>query len=218
MSAGRSPDFASPKASDLVFAALIGGLAGAALGARSNRVGAASSTIGGASLLVAAKAVARARRRGIENQALWYRILSTGALVAPLGWLAGKTTSAGPTQIGIGTGLLAGVLGVRPQKVVLGPLVGAAVGRGIGGARTQAIAGRGSDGHAGALPDVVGGGVPRHPGDTASRSRQHRRSTVRRTAGSAVRLCGCRLCAVASGGAWWHLRSRRWRRRHRRVA
>src|SRR5215204_543194 len=131
MSAGRSPDFASPKASDLVFAALIGGLAGAALGARSNRVGAASSTIGGASLLVGAKAVARARRRGIENQALWYRILSTGALVAPLGWLAGKTTSAGPTQIGIGTGLLAGVLGVRPQKVVLGPLVGAAVGRGL---------------------------------------------------------------------------------------
>ena len=111
MSAGRSPDFASPKASDLVFAALIGGLAGAALGARSSRVGAASSTIGGASLLVAAKAVARARRRGIENQALWYRILSTGALVAPLGWLAGKATSAGPTQIGIGTGLLAGLLG-----------------------------------------------------------------------------------------------------------
>jgi hypothetical protein len=130
MSAGRSPDFASPKASDLLFAALIGGFAGAALAARSNRVAAALSTIGGATLLVGAKAVARTRRRGIENQALWYRILSTGALVAPLGWLAGKTTSAGPTQIGTATGLLAGLLGVRPQKVVLGPLVGAAVGRG----------------------------------------------------------------------------------------
>src|SRR5215213_6664476 len=113
MSAGRSPDFASPKASDLVFAALIGGVAGAALAPRSNRVAAALSTIGGASLLVGAKAVARARRRGIENQALWYRILSTGALVAPLGWLAGKTR-AGPTQIGTATGLLAGLLGVRP--------------------------------------------------------------------------------------------------------
>src|SRR5829696_9633336 len=124
------PDFASPRASDLVFAALIGGVAGAALGARSNRVAAALSTIGGATLLVGAKAVARARRRGIENQALWYRILSTGALVAPLGWLAGKTR-AGPTQIGTATGLLAGLLGVRPQKVVLGPLVGAAVGRGL---------------------------------------------------------------------------------------
>ena len=128
MSAGRSPDFASPKASDLVFAALIGGFAGATLAARSNRVAVALSTIGGATLLAGAKAVARARRRGIEIQPLWYRILSTGALVAPLGWLAGKTTSAGPTQIGTATGLLAGLLGVRPQKVILGPLVGAAVG------------------------------------------------------------------------------------------
>src|SRR5215208_188596 len=123
MSAGLSPDFASSKASDLVFAALIGGVAGAALAPRSKRVGAALSTIGGASLLVGAKAVARARRRGIENQALWYRILSTGALVAPLGWLAG-------------------LLGVRPQKVVLGPLVGAAVGRGLaaGGRRPSPAA------------------------------------------------------------------------------
>jgi hypothetical protein len=128
MSARRSPDIASPKASDLVIAALNGGVAGAALAARSNKVAAALSTIGGATLLASAKAVARARRRGIENQALWYRILSTGAMVAPLGWLAGKTTSAGPTQIGTATGLLAGLLGVRPQKVVLGPLVGAAVG------------------------------------------------------------------------------------------
>ena len=59
MSAGRSPDFASPKASDLAFAALIGGLAGAALAARSNRAAVALSTIGGATLLAGAKAVAR---------------------------------------------------------------------------------------------------------------------------------------------------------------
>ena len=142
MSAGRSPDFASPKASDLVFAALIGGFAGAALAARSNRVAAALSMIGGATLLAGAKAVARTRRRGIGIQPLWYRILSTGALMAPLGWLAGKTTSAGPTLIGTATGLLAGLLGVRPQKVVLGPLVGAAVGWGMaaGGRRPSPAA------------------------------------------------------------------------------
>lgn len=52
-------------------------------------------------------------------------------MIAPLGWLAGKITSAGPTLIGTATGLLAGLLGVRPQKVILGPLVGAAVGRGL---------------------------------------------------------------------------------------
>ena len=131
MSAGPPPDPASLKASDLVFAALIGGFAGAALAARSNRIATALSTIGGATLLAGAKAVASAGRRGIEIQPLWYRILSTGALVAPLGWLAGKTTSAGPTQIGTATGLLAGLLGVRPQKVILGPLVGAAVGWGL---------------------------------------------------------------------------------------
>jgi hypothetical protein len=131
MSAAPPPDRASPKASDLAIAALIGGVAGAALAARSSRLGAVLSTIGGATLLAVAKAVARARKRPIENQPLWYRILSTGALVAPLGWLAGKTTSAGPTQIGTATGLLAGLLGIRPQKVVLGPLVGAVIGRGL---------------------------------------------------------------------------------------
>src|SRR4030095_11279272 len=96
-----------------------------------DRMAAALSTIGGATLLVSAKAVARTRRRGIEIQPLWDRILSTGGLGAPLGWLAGTMPSAGPTQIGTATGLLTGLLGVRPQKVILGPLVGAAVGRGL---------------------------------------------------------------------------------------
>jgi hypothetical protein len=131
VSVAQPPDRASPNASDLAIAALIGGVAGATLAAGSSRLGVALSTIGGATLLAVAKAVARARRRGIENQALWYRILATGALVAPLGWLLGKTTSARPIHIGIATGLLAGLLGVRPQKVVLGPLVGTAIGWGL---------------------------------------------------------------------------------------
>lgn len=131
MPAAQPPDLLSPKASDLVISALIGGIAGAALATRSSRRGKPLSMIGGATLLAVAKALARAGRSPIDNQALWYRILSTGALVAPLGWLAGRTTSAPPTQIGTATGVLAGLLGVRPQKVVLGPLVGAAVGRGL---------------------------------------------------------------------------------------
>ena len=131
MSTAQSQDFASLKASDLVIAALIGGVAGAVLAGRSRRQRAAVSTIGGAMLLAVGKAFARVGRRPVDNQALWYRVLSTGALVAPLGWLAGRTTSAGPTHIGAATGLLAGVLGVRPQKVILGPLVGAAIGWGL---------------------------------------------------------------------------------------
>jgi hypothetical protein len=130
MSTAQSPDRASPKGSDLVIAALLGGVAGAALAARSSRLGRALSTIGGATVLAVGKAGARRGRRPIDNQALWYRILASGALVAPLGRLAGRT-GARPTQIATATGLLAGLLGVRPQKVVLGPLVGAAIGRAL---------------------------------------------------------------------------------------
>jgi hypothetical protein len=132
MAGAQPPDLSSSKVSEVVIAALIGGVAGAALAARSGRRGAALSTIGGATLLAVGKAIARARKRSpIDNQALWYRILASGAMVAPLGRLAGRTTSATPTQIGTATGLLAGLLGVRPQKVVLGPLVGAVIGRGL---------------------------------------------------------------------------------------
>lgn len=129
MSAASPPDRASPKVSEVVISAVIGGVAGATLAARSSRLVAGLSMVGGATLLAVAKTLARAGRRPIDNQALWYRILATGALVAPLGSLAGRTTSAGPIQVGTATGLFAGLLGVRPQKVVLGPLVGAAVGR-----------------------------------------------------------------------------------------
>ena len=132
MAAAPPPELPSPKASDVVIAAVIGGGAGAALAARSGRRRVALSTVGGAALLAVAKAVARARKRSpIDNQALWYRILATGALAAPFGWLAGQTTSPAPIQLGAATGLLAGLLGVRPQKVVLGPLVGAAIGQAL---------------------------------------------------------------------------------------
>ncbi len=131
LSAAQPRDFASPTVGQVVIAALIGGVAGAALAPRPSRVGAVVSTIGGAVLLGVGKVFAYAGRRPIDNQALWYRILASGALVAPLGWLAGVTTSARATQIGTATGMLAGLLGVRPQKVVLGPLVGAAIGRAL---------------------------------------------------------------------------------------
>ena len=40
-------------------------------------------------------------------------------------------TGAGPVAVGAATGTLGGLLGIRPQKVLLGPLFGAAVGRGL---------------------------------------------------------------------------------------
>jgi hypothetical protein len=72
--------------------------------------------------------VARARQRPGEIPALWQRIAMSSALAAPLGWAVGRLTGAGPVALGAATGALAGALGIRPQKVALGPLVGAAVG------------------------------------------------------------------------------------------
>src|SRR6516162_6573946 len=115
----------------VIFAGLIGGAAGAALaghrGARAAGVGAAA----GAAALAACEAVARARQRPGEIPPLWARIATSAALVAPLGWAAGRLTGAGPVAVGAATGTLGGLLGIRPQKVLLGPLFGAAVGRAL---------------------------------------------------------------------------------------
>jgi hypothetical protein len=117
--------------SGLVTAVIIGGTAGAALSPPNARRGPLISVIGGAALLAIAEIIARARQRPNEIPPLWNRILTSAALAAPLGWLAGRTTAAGPSAIGTATGLLAGLLGIRPQKVVFGPLVGAAIGRAL---------------------------------------------------------------------------------------
>src|SRR6266568_5828640 len=112
----------------VIVAGVIGGVAGAALaghrGARAAGVGA----VAGAAGLMASEAVARARQRPGEIPPLWQRIATSAALVAPLGWAAGRLTRAGPVAVGAATGTLGGLLGIRPQKVLLGPLFGAAVG------------------------------------------------------------------------------------------
>jgi hypothetical protein len=84
--------------------------------------------LAGAVALGASEAVARSRQRPGEIPALWQRIATSSALAAPLGWAANRLTGAGPLVLGAATGTAAGALGLRPQKVALGPLVGVAVG------------------------------------------------------------------------------------------
>jgi hypothetical protein len=111
------------------FAASVGGLAGAALAAhRGARAGGGAALLGGAGLGTS-EAVARARQREGEIPALWQRIAVSAALAAPLGWGLGKLTGAGPRALGTATGSLVGAMGVRPQKVALGPVVGLGVGQ-----------------------------------------------------------------------------------------
>ncbi len=91
--------------------------------------------VAGAAVLAASEAVARARQRPGEIPPLWSRIATSAALVAPLGWAAGRLTRLRPVEVGAATGALGGLLGIRPQKVLLGPLFGAAVGGALGAGR-----------------------------------------------------------------------------------
>jgi len=117
------------------FAGALGALAGAALAAGRGRRAVAAGAVAGAAGLAAADAVARARPGPNELPALWSRILASGAVAAPLGWVADRVTrrrgSLGPVVVATVAGAAAGALGLRPQKVALGPVAGAAVGFGL---------------------------------------------------------------------------------------
>lgn len=120
-----------PRAQQVVTAGVLGALAGAALGSHRGRRGAALGALAGAGVLGAVEAVARARQRPGQIPAWWARVATSGALAAPVGWAAGRATGAGPVVVGTAAGAVAGGLGLRPQKVALGPVLGAAIGRGL---------------------------------------------------------------------------------------
>ena len=130
------------RAQQIGAAGLMGALAGAALAAHRGPRAAASGAVAGAAGLAVADAVARARQRPGEIPALWSRIIASGAVAAPLGWAADHVTGAGPVPIATAAGAAAGALGLRPQKVLLGPVVGAAIGLGLTGLGRLSRAGR----------------------------------------------------------------------------
>ena len=117
--------------SSIGFAASIGGVAGASLAAHRGTRSAAGAALVGAVALSASEAVARVRQKEGEIPALWQRIAVSAALAAPLGWAAEKLTGARPFVVGTATGGVVGALGLRPQKVAMGPMVGGAVGRAL---------------------------------------------------------------------------------------
>ena len=101
--------------------------------------------------MAASEAVARRRQRPNEIPPLWSRILASGAMAAPAGWLGGRLTGAGPLAVGTAAGTVAGTLGLRPQKVAAGPILGALAGRAF-----QAAAGRDASPALVAATTVVG--------------------------------------------------------------
>jgi hypothetical protein len=147
-------DGAGPgRAQQIGAAGLMGALAGAALAAHRGPRAAALGALAGAAGLAAVDGVARARQRPGEIPALWSRIIASGAVAAPLGWAADRVTGAGPLPVATLAGAAAGTLGLRPQKVLLGPVVGGAVGLGLAGLSRAGAARRGAvPGRRGAVP------------------------------------------------------------------
>jgi hypothetical protein len=131
------PEHGQPTlATQVSWAAAIGAVAGLALSAPRRGAGPGRAAWGrrllaagaGAAATGAVEAVARRRQRPGEVPPLWSRIVASGALAAPAGWLGGRLTGAGPMAVGTAAGTVAGALGLRPQKVAAGPVVGLAVG------------------------------------------------------------------------------------------
>ncbi len=127
-----------PGIQDVGFAALIGAAAGASLAAGRGRRSALRAAVGGGLALAGVDALAQARQRPGEIPPFWGRLAASTALAAPLGWSVNRLTGAGPRAIGTLTGMVAGTLGARPQKVALGPAIGVLVGE---AARRHAVRG-----------------------------------------------------------------------------
>jgi hypothetical protein len=146
-------DAAGPgRAGQVGSAGVLGALAGAALAAHRGRRAVVLGALSGAAGLAAVDAVARARQQPGEIPALWSRIIASGAVAAPLGWAVDRFAGVGPVPVATVTGAAAGALGLRPQKVLLGPVVGAVTGVGLAGLRR----GRGVPGAVAAAAAVVG--------------------------------------------------------------
>jgi hypothetical protein len=118
------------RARQVAVASAIGAVAGLVLTGHRGRRRALLGALAGAAGLGAVEAAARTLQRPDEIPALWARIAMSGALAAPAGWTAGMA-GAGAAPVGAVAGAAAGALGLRPQKVALGPVVGAAAGLGF---------------------------------------------------------------------------------------
>jgi hypothetical protein len=116
----------------LVWGAALGGAAGAVLGAAVNGVGAGVGALVGALLYAPAEAFTSLSRGAGDVKPLWQRIFSSALLMALFGWLLGVAGLDQPLVVGIVSGALLGLLGLRPLKILLGVAVGVAVGALLG--------------------------------------------------------------------------------------
>ena len=120
-------------------AAALGAVAGLSLAAGRGRRPAVLGALGGALALAATDAAGRAGRTSPQLPAWSSRVVASAAVAAPLGWLA-ERLGAGPIVTAGAAGTVAGGLGLRPQKVALGPVLGFAVGAALARRRPSGAA------------------------------------------------------------------------------
>ncbi len=111
-----------------MWGAALGAAAGAVLGESIDAVGAGVGALIGV-LLYAPAEVFTSMSRGVgEVKPIWQRIISSALLMALFGWLLGLIGLDDALLTAIVSGALLGLLGLRPLKLALGLLVGAAMG------------------------------------------------------------------------------------------
>jgi hypothetical protein len=113
----------------LIWGAALGAASGAVLGDAIDGLGAGLGALIGAVLYAPAEVITSIRRVPAEPKPLWYRILSSALLMALFGWLLGLIYGPDePLLTAVISGAVIGLLGLRPVKIALGLLVGAALG------------------------------------------------------------------------------------------
>ena len=112
----------------LIWGTALGAAAGAVLGAAIDGVGAGVGALIGVLVYAPAEAFTTLSRGAAEAKPLWQRIVASALLMALFGWLLGVIGLDDPLVAGTVSGALLGLLGLRPLKLALGLLVGAAVG------------------------------------------------------------------------------------------
>jgi hypothetical protein len=113
----------------LIWGVALGAASGAVLGDAIDGMGAGVGAVLGAALYAPAEALTSMSRGAAEVKPLWQRIFSSVLLMALFGWLLGLIYGPDePLVTAIISGVLLGLLGLRPLKAVLGLLLGAVLG------------------------------------------------------------------------------------------
>jgi hypothetical protein len=113
----------------VVWGIALGAAGGAVLGAAVDGIGTGAGALIGAALYAPAEALTTMNRGAAAVKPLAQRIFASVLLMALFGWLLGLAWGSGHTVLtAVVSGVLLGLLGLRPLKVALGLLLGAGTG------------------------------------------------------------------------------------------